>query len=194
MPIKYLLTFFFLALGGLTLSAQSMSVDELPVRSRAERLVGRVMNAADMLAVTTAKSDAEKAVNEEADAIVETAMKYIGAKYRLGHTGPRSFDCSGFTRYVFNQKNIDITRTSRSQYTEGTPVHSTAELRKGDLVFFGGRSSTRRVGHVGIVTEVDPENGQFKFVHAARTGVRVDNSTEAYYSRRYIGARRILGN
>ena len=69
-----------------------------------------------------------------------------------------------------------------------------SELRKGDLVFFGGSRSTRTVGHVGIVTDVDPANNRFKFVHASRSGVKVDDSNSAYYSRRYIGARRILNN
>ena len=68
-------------------------------------------------------------------------------------------------------------------------------MKKGDLVFFGGRGSTRSVGHVGIVTDVDPSGNNFSFVHAASSGaVKISDSNEAYYSRRYIGARRIVEN
>ena len=42
------------------------------------------------------------------------------------------------------------------------------------------------------LTDVDPEGNGFKFIHAARNGVIVSDSNSAYYSRRYLGARRIL--
>ena len=35
--------------------------------------------------------------------VVETAKKYIGCSYVYGASGPSSFDCSGFTSYVFKQ-------------------------------------------------------------------------------------------
>ena len=57
------------------------------------------------------------------------------------------------------------------------------------LYYFGQQS----VGHVGIVTDVDPEGNKFSFVHASSSGgVRISSSNETYYSRRYIGARRIV--
>ena len=39
---------------------------------------------------------------------------------------------------------------------------------------------------------VNPEKGDFSFVHASRTGVKVDMLSSAYYKKRYIGARRVL--
>ena len=107
--------------------------------------------------------------------------------------GPNAFDCSGFTSFVYGRENVKILRSSRSQYTQGTPISQIADLKKGDLVFFGGRGSHRSVGHVGIVTDVDPEGNKFSFVHASSSGgVRISSSNETYYSRRYIGARRIV--
>ena len=84
--------------------------------------------------------------------IVKVAMKYIGVPYRSGRMNPKvGFDCSGFTTYVFKKENIQLTRSSRSQFTEGVEVSSCTELQKGDLVFFGGsRSSSSSIGHVGI--------------------------------------------
>lgn len=136
-----------------------------------------------------------EAGNTNGDSIVKTALQYLGARYRSGHSGPSAFDCSGFTSYVYRKENIRINRSSRSQFTQGTPINKISDLQKGDLVFFGGSSRSRKnVGHVGIVTEVDPDTRKFKFVHASRTGVKVDESNSAYYGRRYIGARRIIQN
>ena len=130
--------------------------------------------------------------SSKADAIINTAKKHIGARYRMGATGPPQFDCSGFTSYVYKKAGISITRTSRSQFTEGVKISRTHDLKKGDLVFFGGRNTPRSVGHVGIVTEVDKKTGVFKFIHASSRGVIIDKSTASYYKPRYLGARRIL--
>lgn len=126
--------------------------------------------------------------------IVKVAMKYIGVPYRSGRMNPKvGFDCSGFTTYVFKKENIQLTRSSRSQFTEGVEVSSCTDLQKGDLVFFGdSRSSSTSIGHVGIVTDVNPSTGTFSFIHASRTGIRISSSDEPYYAKRYVGARRIL--
>ena len=126
--------------------------------------------------------------------IVKVAMKYIGVPYRSGRMNPKvGFDCSDFTTYVFKKENIQLTRSSRSQFTEGVEVSSCTDLQKGDLVFFGGsRSSSTSIGHVGIVTDVNPSTGTFSFIHASRTGIRISSSDEPYYAKRYVGARRIL--
>lgn len=126
------------------------------------------------------------------ETIVKTALQYLGTKYRSGRSGPGGFDCSGLTSYVYKLNNVHLTRSSRSQFTEGTPIMSISNLRKGDLVFFGGSRGSNSVGHVGIVTDVADNGQSFKFVHAARTGVQVDSSNQAYYSKRYMGARRII--
>ena len=88
--------------------------------------------------------------------------------------------------------NIRLTRSSRSQYAEGTKIKHKKDLQKGDLVFFkGSRSASATIGHVGIVTEVG-EGGDFKFIHAARKGITIDSSQDPYYKKRYVGASRIL--
>ena len=170
--------------------AQSLGTDALPERPTAERLVREVPAVA---AVPEAASTYQtESSNKDGESIVQTALQYLGARYRAGHSGPSAFDCSGFTSYIYKLENISISRSSRSQYQEGTPIRQIADLQKGDLVFFGGSRSRRTVGHVGIVTDVDPGGNGFKFIHAARNGVIVSDSNSAYYSRRYLGARRIL--
>ena len=128
----------------------------------------------------------------KADNLINTALKYLGVKYRWGESSPSGFDCSGFTKYVFNEEGINLTRSSHSQCREGEKIESIEDLKRGDLVFFGGETSIRTVGHVGIVTEVDSAAHRFKFVHASRTGIKVDKSTDSYYKLRYLGARRII--
>lgn len=125
--------------------------------------------------------------------IVESAMKYIGTPYRRGRMTPyKGFDCSGFTTYVFQTQNITLPRTSRAQYSSETAVSDTRNLKKGDLVFFSGSRVSKRIGHVGIVTDVEAD-GTFSFIHAScSAGVTVSSSTEAYYAKRYIGACRVL--
>jgi cell wall-associated NlpC family hydrolase len=65
-------------------------------------------------------------------------------------------------------------------------------MQRGDLVFFTSPGSGRGVGHVGIVVDVN-ENGTFTFIHAStREGVKISNSTDGYYARRYVGVRRVM--
>lgn len=123
--------------------------------------------------------------------ILNYAYKYRGTPYRHGAMSPRGFDCSGFTSYVFKRFGISLDRTSRGQIFDGRRVQR-GDLKPGDLVFFNGRAVNRTIGHVGIVTEVNKEDNTFKFIHAARTGVQENKSNESYYSRRYMGACRVV--
>ncbi len=124
--------------------------------------------------------------------IMDEAFSHLGTRYRSGSKGPSAFDCSGFTSYVYKQRtDIFIGSSSREQYARNTPI-TRSELRCGDLVFFSSPRSGRGVGHVGIVVDVDPITQAFSFIHASSTsGVKVSQSTDSNYSRRYIGARRV---
>lgn len=179
-----------------TANAQDIMPEALPTRPTAERIVKEVAPVSASFQSEFAQT-VESSVSYNAsfgENVVQTALQYLGASYRLGTSGPTVFDCSGFTSYVYRKQNVSILRTSRSQFTQGTPIARISDLKKGDLVFFGGRGNARSVGHVGIVKDVDPSGNNFSFVHASISGVKVSNSSEAYYSRRYIGARRIVQN
>jgi len=126
------------------------------------------------------------------DNIMDEAFSHIGTRYRSGAKGPSAFDCSGFTSYVYSQLNIAIGSSSRDQFAKNMPV-TKDELQRGDLVFFTSPRSGRGVGHVGIVVDVDQLTGAFSFIHASSNGgVKVSNSTDGYYTRRYVGARRVM--
>lgn len=132
----------------------------------------------------------------ELKAIIKYAERFLGTRYRLGASGPNQFDCSGFVGYVFRNFGYSLNRDSRSQYMQGDKV-DTSELRPGDLLFFSSRSSGRgRVGHVAIVEEVRPD-GSCTFIHASsskRGVVRQKFPDNGYYSRHFIGAKRIVGS
>lgn len=132
---------------------------------------------------------------ELADQMVDYAARFLGTRYILGASGPKAFDCSGFTSYVYKNFGIKLNRSSRDQYTQGEKVNM-ADLQPGDLLFFSSRSSGRgRVGHVAMVASVDRENNTCVFIHAStKKGVTYQKFPDGnYYSRNFIGARRILG-
>lgn len=120
------------------------------------------------------------------------AKKYMGTRYRRGGKTPAGFDCSGFTSYVYSNFGYSISPSSSTQYTQGRSVKR-EEIQPGDLLFFKGSASrSSRVGHVGIAVSADPATGEITFIHAARTGIRIDKVSAPYYAKRYLGARRVL--
>lgn len=127
--------------------------------------------------------------------LVDYAKNFIGTRYRRGAKGPKAFDCSGFTSYVFRKFGYNLSPASHLQGTQGESI-KLDEVRPGDLIFFSGRGAGSRVGHVGMVVDFNPDNGVVKFIHASTSkGVRIDNYPDGgYYSRRFIGVRRVIGN
>lgn len=144
------------------------------------------------LASTTAVQTADTvAVSYDASfgsSVVALSKQYIGRPYAYGASGPNSFDCSGFTSFIYKQMGVSIPRGATGQYRAGTAV-SRENLQPGDLVFIAepGYTAGYPVSHVGIYVG----NGQF--IHAAyRTGITVDNLFTGYYSSYYVGARRFV--
>ena len=132
-------------------------------------------------------------VTDTADLLIEEARLHLGAPYRYGGKGPKTFDCAGFARYVYAKFGYSLPGGSIPQYRLGRPVKDRRKLQRGDLVFFTSPRSGHGVGHVGIVVDVDPTTGEFTFIHASTAeGVRVNRSTDGYYSRRFVGVRRVF--
>ena len=99
-------------------------------------------------------------VTTKRNKVVKLAKKQVGKRYVYGATGPNAFDCSGLTSYVYSHAiGKYISRTTYSQVYQGKTVKvSTASLKKGDLLFWGSKSSPY---HVGIYV------GGGQYVHAA---------------------------
>ena len=119
--------------------------------------------------------------------IAAIAKKKLGRRYVWGATGQKNtFDCSGFTKYVYDKNGISIPRTSINQSKYGKYV-SRKDLKKGDLVFFDTSKQRKGyVNHVGIYI------GNGKFIHAssAKKKVVITSLNKKFYSQRYKGARR----
>ncbi len=117
--------------------------------------------------------------------LVRTAIAYRGTPYRYGSTGGGSFDCSGFTRFVYGRGGVSLPRCAKEQFHSGQSV-SKGAMKPGDLVFF--HTVTPGISHVGIYA------GNGKFVHASSRragGVRMDSLSSGYYSSAFRGARRV---
>jgi peptidoglycan DL-endopeptidase CwlO len=139
------------------------------------------------VAVTSVKTIRESATTYEpsrgaaeisSSAVVAYASNFIGTPYAWGGNGPDTFDCSGFTSYVFRHFGISLPRTASGQQGVGVSV-SKSDLQPGDLVFFGSPAH-----HVGIYV------GNGCYIHSPKTGDVVKISSLASRSD-YSGARRV---
>lgn len=132
----------------------------------------------------------DELIDQKSDAIIKYAKQFMGVPYVWGGMSPSGFDCSGFINYVFRGFGFSLTRTSYGMAEMGTTV-SLKDLQPGDLMFFKARNlSSRQVGHVALV--VDTTDGIIQFIHAARTGIRIDTfNNHSYYVPRYIKSKRL---
>ena len=123
------------------------------------------------------------------DAVLNFANKQMGKPYVWGAEGPSSFDCSGFTYYVYkNAAGITLPRVSADQSKYGTTV-SKSNLRAGDLVFFDTSGSNNgAVSHVGIYI------GGGQMIHCSSSkGQVIKTSIETnYWVNAFVRAKRVL--
>ena len=119
--------------------------------------------------------------------IVAYAMQFEGCPYVYGAAGPKSFDCSGLTKYVYAHFGYTLNRSASDQWYNGTAV-SKSELQPGDLVLFNSGNRNKNATHVGIYI------GGGEFIHASTstTGVIISDLNSNYYTSVYVGARRIV--
>jgi len=137
--------------------------------------------------VEPSESDFVRQVRDKASDMVLTSMNFLGVPYRRGGTSAEDgFDCSGFTRRVFEMSlGLVLPRRADEQAkAKGLIDVKRDELKPGDLVFFN--TLKRTFSHVGIYV------GEGKFIHAPRSGgeVRVEDMRFAYWAKRFTGARR----
>ncbi|CAI3341692.1 C40 family peptidase [Enterococcus cecorum] len=106
-------------------------------------------------------------------AIVAEAYKHIGKPYVWGAKGPNTFDCSGFTRYVYLQvTGRDIGGWTVPQEGAGTII-PVSQAQPGDLYFWGSRGSSY---HVAIAL------GGGSYIHAPQPGESVKVGSVAYFA------------
>ena len=124
-------------------------------------------------------------VSTKANEVIAYAKTLLGKPYVWGAQGPNSFDCSGFTYYVFkNKAGIVLPRTSSAQSKYGTYV-SKSNLKAGDLVFFDTNGANDgNVSHVGMYIG----NGQMIHASYGQKKIVIANFNDSYYQKAYVNA------
>lgn len=113
------------------------------------------------------------------------SSEWIGTPYRAGGDSKRGTDCSGLTSQLYRSVyRIRLSRSTNGQLGEVRKI-SRSVLREGDLVFFTGRNSRKKAGHVGIYLK------DGKFIHVSSQGVIVSSLTEKYYKEHWLCGGRI---
>lgn len=128
---------------------------------------------------------------DKQDAMMAEIKSWIGTPYRFGMVEKgKGTDCSGFVGSVFKKVlNVDLPRQSAEMYSAGEPI-TQKDLKFGDLVFFQNTyKGSKGASHVGIWV------GDGKFAHASTTvGVTISELSEDYYTKHYLGCRKIIKN
>lgn len=126
-----------------------------------------------------------------AEQIVNNALNFVGVHYRGGGTSRDGMDCSGMVFATFKIFDVTLPRSSQAMSQIGEEV-KLSEVKKGDLLFFKNGHNRRAINHVGIVSDVTPE-GEVLFVHSSTSsGVTVSSMNEAYHSRTFVQAKRVI--
>ena len=116
-------------------------------------------------------------------AVISTAIGLRGTRYRNGGSDPTGFDCSGFVQYVFGRSGVALPRDVKEQFSAGEPV-TRGDIERGDLIFF--TTVAPGASHVALALD----GGRFVHAPSSNGVVRVEHLESAYWSRRYVGARR----
>lgn len=120
--------------------------------------------------------------------IVDYGKQFIGTPYIWGGNDlKRGVDCSGLTKEIYKTFDIDISRVSYLQVSDGKRIPK-SELMPGDLVFFDTSGRNRgNISHVGIYA------GGNRFLHAdGKRGVMISSLNSPYYTRNYVTGTRVI--
>lgn len=160
------------------------------VLSRAEAavLMQRVLYGSVPIASRAAERSVRVASRSADDFSQRLARKVdvlLGVPYRYGGATTSGFDCSGFTKYVYDSFGVELPRTSSEQFKAGTAV-SVQEMQAGDLIFFDTGDGS--ISHVGIYM------GDGKMAHAAsgQGSVKINNIDWYLEHYRVVGVKRYI--
>ena len=146
----------------------------------------------DLAGYKSSQSAARGATTQTASAdtgesLAQTAQLYRGYAYRWGGTSPATgFDCSGFVNYICSQYGVSLNRTAQDIYLKDGAAVSKSELQPGDILCFG--YGPYSITHVGIYVG----DGQMIHASTSATGVVYSDINSSYYTRMYVGAKRIV--
>lgn len=171
--------------------ATSDDIDPLSARSELKELGVEVVkeSTTKKVVVTASKKNTAsvKYVKPNYDkvtgsAVVNYAKNYLGLRYVSGgYSLTKGTDCSGFTKLIFREFGINLSRSVKEQVKNGQYV-SKSDLQKGDLIFYGYKS--------GVVSHVAIYIGDGKVIHQStpKSGVKINTMNMMVY----ITARRVI--
>lgn len=128
------------------------------------------------------------------DSIVALAKTELGTPYKYATSKPGvSFDCSGYTDYIYRSFEMDHSRSSKQYGNLGEQVEL-GDAQPGDCILFTGTDpSSKTIGHVGIV--VENNEGGLKFIHCSSSkkhfGVVITDYYDSGYVKRFHSVRRL---
>ena len=146
------------------------------------------------VSIAQGEGSAESISPETTEAIIAEAQKLLGVPYLWGGMSAKGVDCSGLVRISHIMNGILLPRNASQQVKCGERVEvprqarndreaaleATANLERGDLVFFGTPATDEkpmRITHVGIYL------GEGKIIHSSHM-VRINSlipGEEDYY-------------
>jgi cell wall-associated NlpC family hydrolase len=126
-------------------------------------------------AASTAAQSKAAASKAAANRVLSEAAKHKGKKYKFGAAGPKRFDCSGYTMYVYKKAaGKKLPHKANLQQRYGKAV-AKSQARPGDLIII--RKGTRGT-HAGIYA------GGGKMWASPRTGKTV--TKQKIWSKSYV--------
>ncbi len=131
------------------------------------------------------KKTTKKEIGKKAGKVIETARTFKGTPYKFGGLDKKGLDCSGLVYRSFESVEVKMPRTSKEQSELGKPL-KIGDLKPGDLVFFGEKKGSKKVVHVGIVTDSNYPD-KIKFIHAStQKGVIEEEMLSPWYKSVFI--------
>ncbi|MCD8332136.1 MAG: C40 family peptidase [Oscillospiraceae bacterium] len=120
---------------------------------------------------------------------MEYAKQFLGCSYVYATAGPTTFDCSGFTSYVYAHFGYTLNRSAAGQYENGQVIEiDESQMQVGDLLLWRAYDSSSAATHAGIYI------GDGQYIHASSTAgcVTISSLYPGSTQRYLVGVRRII--
>lgn len=124
--------------------------------------------------------------------LLKYSEQFLNIPYKWAGEDSSGFDCSGLVAKVFRHFNYQMAHGAKDQSELGQPI-TRAQLKPGDLVFFGKRYDTGRckIDHVAIVHEVS--DSKLIVIHSTSKGVNIQEmKAEEYWGKKILFYRNLI--